>query len=38
MQALSGNPGRRVETVAPGGRLGSGRLCWFACAGCAPFR
>jgi len=25
-QALSGNPGRRVKTVAPGGWLGSGRL------------
>ena len=25
-QALSGNPGRRVKTVAPGGRLGSGKL------------
>ena len=25
-QALSGNPGRRVETVAPGERLGSGKL------------
>jgi hypothetical protein len=30
--------GRRVTSVAPGGQLGSGRLCRFARVGCASFR